>query len=263
MAAAPTLSVVTGLWPLAQAATEIGGDKVAVDDVIPPGTDPLAFEPDAAASRIARAAGLVLTVGGGFQPGFERAAAGAPAVVELRSRVGGDDPYVWLDPVTMNQAVKVIADAMAQANPGAGPLYERNAAALQSEVQSTGIDFSSTLSTCPGTTLVTPDGAFASMAREYNLTVRVAGPAPTPETVAALRVELQSGRGAAVFSQPWVDDHGVEQVAAVAGVSVHPVDTLASPPAPGTPASEATYFAQMEHLLGVLSGALGCRAGNQ
>ena len=79
----------------------------------------------------------------------------------------------------------------------------------------------------------------------------------------SLRVEYGSDSGRSVFSQPWVDDHGVEQVAAVAGVSVHPVDTLASPPAPGTPASEATYFAQMEHLLGVLSGALGCRAGNQ
>src|SRR5579871_2974470 len=62
---APVLSVVTGLYPLAVAAEMVGGDKVAVDDLVPAGTDPLAFQPTAQESLTIRSAGLVLEAGGG------------------------------------------------------------------------------------------------------------------------------------------------------------------------------------------------------
>ena len=259
---APVLSVVTGLWPLAQAAGEIGGDKVAVDDLIPSGTDPFAYQPDAAATRILHSSGLVLEVGGGFQPGFEQAAQGAPKVLGVRATTGTDDPYVWLDPVTMGRAVGSIADAMAAANPAAAPLYRSNAGALQDEIRSLGMDYSSTLSSCPGTTIVVPDPAFTAMAGQYGLQAHVIGPSPTPSRVAAEKAGLQTGRAVAALTQPWVDNSGVEQVAAAAGLKVRAVDTLALPPAGGSP-QQNTYFARMEQILGVVSGALGCNPNEQ
>lgn len=259
---APVLPVVTGLWPLAQVATQIGGDKVAVDDVVPPGEDPLTFVPGPTVSRAFQAAGLVLVVGGGFQPGIESASKGAPRVLQLGQALGTPHHYVWLDPATMVRAVKVIADAMAAANPAAASLYERNVGGIQSEIQSVGIDYSSTLSTCPGTTLVTPDDAFSGMAAAYGLQAHVIGPDPSPATVQAERSLVQQGRSVAALSEPWVDDSGVQALAAAAGLEIHPVDTLAGTPTSGTPAQN-TYLNRMEQILSVVSGALGCNTSEQ
>ncbi len=262
VSAAPVLSVATGLWPLAQAATAIGGDKAAVVDVVPAGTNPLTWQPDAAAQRILRSSGLVLEIGGGFQAALEAAASGAPRVSQLGPVPGTNNPYVWLDPMTMGPAVTQIADAMAAANPAAAALYHRNEGAFQDQIHSLGIDFSSTLSSCPGTVIVTPDAAFSSMAASYGLQDHVIGPAPSPEKVAAEKADLQARNSVAVLSQTWVDNSGVRQVASAAGLKVHAVDTLAGVPVTGT-AVQNTYVTRMEQILGVVSGGLGCNANEQ
>jgi zinc transport system substrate-binding protein len=267
VAGAPVLSVATGLWPLAQAAIAIGGDKAAVVDVVPAGADPLTFQPDAPMIGLLRRSGLVLEMGGGFQPALERAAEGAPAITRLQAGLGGADPYVWLDPASMDRAVEAIADAMSAADPGAASLYQRNAVAYQDQVRSLGIDYSSTLSTCPGHTIVVPDGAFSAMAADYGLDQVVVGPSPPASQVAADRSRLVTG-GVAALREPWVDDGGVTEVAASAGMGVHAVDTLAGPPATpvaggGAAAGQGAYFARMEQDLAVISGALGCNPNEQ
>ena len=259
---APVLSVVTGLWPLEQAALAIGGDKAAVDDLVPAGTDPLAYQPGASGTRVLQAAGLVLEVGGGFQPGFEQAARGAPRVTALGSDLKASDPYVWLDPATMERAVRAVAAAMTAANPAAGALYQRNAGGLQAEIQSLQIDYSSTLSTCPGHTIVTPDGAFAAMAGDFQLTDLIVGPAPGPGAVAADRARIDAGSAVGALSQPWTDDTGVATVAQAAGIKVHAIDTLAG--APKSPVAGPDPYTQlMEKDLGTLSGSLGCNNNEQ
>ena len=259
---APVLSVATGLWPLAQAASEVGGSKVVVVDVVPAGADPLTFDPDPAQARVLQGAGLVLEVGGGFQAGLERAAAGARAVTAVGTDLGASDPYVWLDPATMVRVVQDVSRAMTAANPAAGALYRRNAHTFESEIESIGQDYSSTLSTCPGTRIITPDRAFSAMAGAYGLSDRVVPAAPRPDVLAAAKSELETGSVVAVLSQPWVDNSGVEQVAAASKAPVHAVDTLAGTPTV-TAAGQGTYFAQMEHLLGQISAALGCNPTEQ
>lgn len=255
---APVLAVVTGLWPLAQAAAEIGGQKVAVDDLVPSGSDPFSYPPGAGGTRILQAAGLVIEVGGGAQPLLEQAARGAPRVLQL-DRLGGADPYPWLDPATMGHVVAAITTAMATANPPAAPLYRRNAEAVQSEIQSLHIDYSSTLSTCPGHDIVTPDRAFGTMAADFGLTEHVIGATAGTSTVMALAAQLRPESSVGIVSEPWVDDRGVAQVAAALGVTARPVDTLAGAPVGGSGVQD-TYMGRMEEVLGQLSAALGCAA---
>lgn len=258
MATAPVLSVSTGLWPLAELATMIGGDKVAVDDLVPAGANPLTFQPSPGDTAVLRSSGLVLEIGGGFQPGIERAAAGTRAVLELGTALHTPDPYVWLDPATMQKAVGEVTSAMSSADPAAAALFHRNAGGVLAQVQSMGIDFSSTLSACPGTTIVTADRAFSVMAAAYGLHDEVVGEAPTAADVIRIVAALPSGTPAAAVSEPWVDNGGVDQVAAAAHLHVHQVDTLA-----GTPTGNLTYFALMEKILGQIGPALGCPAEGQ
>jgi ABC-type Zn uptake system ZnuABC Zn-binding protein ZnuA len=146
---------------------------------------------------------------------------------------------------------------MESADPQAAPLFRQNAEALQAEISSTGIDFSSALSTCPTHLLVTPDGAFASTARSYDLTqVILAGPASAARIADVAAQVRESGR-AGVLSQPWVDDSGLATLASSTGDRVHAVDTLVDPPAPG-PSAPKDYRQAMEKLLQELASALGC-----
>ena len=261
-AGAPVLRVVTGAWPLAQAAAAIGGAKAAVGDVVPTGSDPLSFRPDPGGVKELQDAGLVLLGGASLQPALDSAAQGSRRVLRLADALKTSDPYVWLDPATMQRAVQAMADAMSAANPPAAPLYERNAAGLRSEIGSLDIDFSSTLSTCRATTIVTPDGALAAMAAQYGLTDLIAPPTLSASAAGNLQSRLRASTGSAVLSEPWVDNDGVRQVAAGTGTRIHSIDTLTGTPDGGTRGQD-TYTSRMEQLLGALSGALGCDSGTQ
>lgn len=259
---APVLKVATGVWALGAVVVEIGGAKVSVDDIVPQGRDPLSFNPLASPENGLQGAGLVVLAGGGLQPAVDAAATGSAHVLRLAAVTGSPDPYVWLDPAAMQKAVGAIASAMAAANPPAAPLYQRNATGLRSEIGSLDIDYSSILSTCRATTMVTPDGALSDMAAHYGLADLVAAPTVTAPVVGSLKSRLTGARGGAAFTEPWVDDSGVEQVSAAAGIRTHAVDTLVAAPSAGTPAQD-TYLGRMEQNLGTLSGALGCESGNQ
>lgn len=258
---APVLSVVTGLWPLGQAASAIGGDKVAVDDLVPAGADPLTYRPGASAERIIQSAGLVLDAGDGLQPGFEQAATGAHQVAVAR-QIGTADPYVWLDPATMEKAVTAMASAMASADPAAAPLFRRNASGFNAEIESVRIDYSSTLSTCPGNTMVTPDQAFSAVAGEFSLTDLVVAAHASPRVVSTAVDRVQAGSSVALVTEPWVDDSGVQQVASATDGKLTQLDTLAGAPAK-VPGGNDPYTQLLEKNLGDLSGALGCNNDEQ
>jgi zinc transport system substrate-binding protein len=253
------LSVATGLYPLAQAIEQIGQDKVSVTDVVPAGSDPTTFSLGPAQADQVRRAGLVVEIGGGFQPALEQAALGAPDVLQLRARLGTASPYVWLDPNTMQKAVDLMAAAMEAADPPAAGLFRQGAQAFDASVQSTGIDYESTLSACPRAIIFTADSAFAPMAGDYGLRDVAVGSSAAPSSM-AVRDAANSVRAigaTTVFSEPWQPAGTVQAVAAAAGVKVRLLDTLEGPPPAGWP-RQADYIKLMESNLGALSSALGC-----
>jgi zinc transport system substrate-binding protein len=265
-ASAPVLSVATGLYPLAQAIEQIGQDKVSVTDVVPAGSSPTTFTLGPAQAAEVRRAGLVVDIGGGFQPSFEQTAIGAPDVLELRVKLGTASPYVWLDPNTMRKAVTLMAGAMEAADPAAAGLFRQGAQAFDASVQSTGIDYESTLSACPRATIFTTDSAFAPMARDYGLRDVAVGSSAAPSLTAVrdAALSVQAMGATTVFSEPWQPAGTVDAVAAAAHVKVRLLDTLEGPPPGGWP-TQADYIKLMESNLGALSSALGCpdtAAGN-
>lgn len=250
----PAITVVTGLYPLAQAAEQIGGRAVQVTDIVPNGSDPLTYDPTPASRRQIRTASVVLLVGGGFQPALEAAASANPDVLDLRTSLKVTDNYPWLDPPEMHKAVDAIAGALSQADPGATGAFRRNATDYIDEIDSTGIDYQSTLSVCPRHTIVTPDGAFSAMAATYGLTdLVVATPAAVSSAVAAA---ASSGLTTA-FVEPFAQTASVTAAAAAAHLKLRTLDPLIGEPPAGWPAT-ANYITLMEANLGVLNGALGC-----
>jgi len=258
-ASAPVLTVATGLYPMAQAVEQIGQSKVSVTDVVPAGSDPTSYQLAAAQALQVRRAGLVVEIGGGFQPSFEQAAGGASDVVNLQAGLKAGNPYLWLDPNLMQKAVALIAGAMEEADPAAAGLFRQGEQAYAASVQSTGIDYESTLSACPRMTIFTADSAFAAMANDYGLRDVVVGSSSgaSQADVRSAANTVEASGATTVFSESWQPVGLVDAVAATAHVRVRLLDTLAGPPPGGWP-HQADYINLMESDLGVLSSALGC-----
>jgi ABC-type Zn uptake system ZnuABC Zn-binding protein ZnuA len=152
----------------------------------------------------------------------------------------------------------MIAEAMEAADPQAVRVFRQGAAGFGEEVASAAIDYQSTLSTCASTTMFTPDDAFAATARHMSLTDVVIGAgAVGPSQVDGFAAHV--GRvGGRIFSETWVPDQAVRQVATAAHARVSSLDTLLGAPAGGWP--DSRYTDRLESNLGVLSSALGCQS---
>jgi zinc transport system substrate-binding protein len=262
---APVLTVVTGLWPLAQAATAIGQRDVKVVDVVPDGHDPGPYHLATAAAAEVRAAPVVLEIGGGFQPSFEAAAATNPHTVKLLPSPGAS-PYVWLNPYGMEHVATTIAAAMTAADPAAKGTFSGGLADLQASLAALDDDYQSTLSVCPDQKLVTVTGAFAGLHPRYPVTdVAIARgpltPVPTQAEVAADVAAIRASGAKEIYDESWIPQSDIVEATAIAEVKVGTIDTLAGPPAAGYPQGSSRalpYIGEMEQVLSTLSSALHC-----
>jgi ABC-type Zn uptake system ZnuABC Zn-binding protein ZnuA len=256
---APVLTVVTGLYPLAAAAKEIGQSKVEVVDVVPEGTDPTTYQPTTADIAQMRAASLILEAGGGVQPPLEKAAASASGhVLSLGGALPGG-PYPWVDPPAMDLYIQKIEAAMAAADPQAASLFSAAAQAFKAQVDAIGGDYESTLSLCAHTTVFTADRAFTSLAASYGLKNVTVGEAdPSSMSLGSAASEVRSSGVSAVFAEPWIADNATQAVAQASGVKLRTLDTLLGAPPAGWPAQASTYPDLLEINLDTIDKALAC-----
>jgi zinc transport system substrate-binding protein len=261
---APVISVVTTIYPLAQAVAAIGGSTVSVVDLAAPGVDPRTQTLTAAQAAQLRQAAVVFEVGGGFQPAEEQAAAAAPSVVALAPRFGPAGDGAWLDPVVMGRVAPVIAHALTAANPAAASEYRNGAQDFSALLGSTAIDYQGGLGDCAKKDVAAPDGTLGAVASEYHLSLHQLGtsPAPTPAQATAAAATVSSAGITTVFSEPWVSDATVRAAAEASGAKVRELDTLEAPPAGGWPKG-STYFSLLATNLGTLSSALVCQTNSQ
>jgi zinc transport system substrate-binding protein len=106
-------AVVTGFYPLAWAAEQIGGTEFRVVNLTPAGAEPHDLELSPRDVAAVRDAFFVAYVGGGFQPALEDAVATRDGA-SLDVLGAGADPQVWLDPVLFAEIARGIGAALGQ-----------------------------------------------------------------------------------------------------------------------------------------------------
>jgi zinc transport system substrate-binding protein len=261
---APVLTVVTSVYPLAQAVEDVGAGQVKVVDLARADVDPQTMVLTPAQVRQVHDASLVVDVGDGFEPSVEAAAKGAPHVLQLLPALGGTNPYVWLDPHLMERVGMMLQSVLTQREPAARAVFADGEEVLASELQSLDIDYQNSLSDCPHKTFVTADAAFSRMASRYDVADHAAGTGSNPDaaTVRAVAATISASGSVTAFTEPYVAKTTVTAAANVAGVKVRSLNTLVTPPASGSPA-EVTYSNMMEEDLTSISGALQCAAIGQ
>jgi zinc transport system substrate-binding protein len=180
------MPVVASFFPIAEAARQVGGDAVTVDNLTPAGAEPhdLELTPDQVDDiEDARA---VFVLGHHFQPAVEAGASqhserNVELLDQLTTKVK-NDPHVWLDPVLYAQLVDAIARDLAKIDPSRASEYEANAARYKIDIERVGREYRQGLADCDRRTFVTAHEAFGYLARRYDLFQEaVAGLAPDQE----------------------------------------------------------------------------------
>jgi zinc transport system substrate-binding protein len=250
--------VVAAFYPLAFAAEQLGGTRVDVRNLTPPGAEPHDLEVSPRDVEHVRSADLVLLMGHGFQPQLEEAAGDGDHILRLLDTPGvrrfpNGDPHVWLDPVRYALLVRRIGDALG-AKPAAARL-ERRLHALDRE-------YRRGLSDCRRKEIVTSHEAFAYLSQRYGLR-QVAITGTTPEAEPAPRDlervvdTVRSTHATTVFFETLVSPRLAETVARETGARtavLNPIEGLT----PEQAARGGDYFSLMRANLASLRKALDC-----
>lgn len=247
------VTVVAGFYPLEWAAARVGGDRVDVTSLTPPGAE--AHDLELAPQDVAAVAEADLMVYlDGFQPALDEAAASeagdsawdaglaadltraaAPHEDEGEGEEHSDedavDPHFWLDPVRLAAVGDALAERLTELDPDGATAYEENAAALRADLEDLDAEMQEGLATCATDTLVTAHDAFGYLADRYGFeVVGISGLSPSQEPEPAQLAEiaeLVSERGVTtVYTETLVDPAVAETVAAEAGVQTAVLDPL-------------------------------------
>lgn len=286
------LSVLASFYPLQVVAAGVGGDRVSVDSLTPPGAEPHDLELSPAQVARLGAADLVVYLAD-FQAAVDDAVAASPPeraldaadVVDLleaepegeahegeahedeahegetaeeHAEHGEHDPHFWLDPSRMPALVDAVADELSELDPEGADEYAANAAALSERF--TGLDaaYATGLATCDSRVLVTSHAAFGYLADRYDLEqVAVAGidpeGEPSPARLAEIGEVIRSEGVTTVFFETLVSPKVAEALAAHVGATTAVLDPLE-----GLADDSQDYFSIAESNLDALKVALSC-----
>ncbi len=268
------LEVIATVYPIQEFARWVGGDRVQVALLVPPGVEAHSWEPTPQDVMGLRHARLFLYNGAGLEPWVTRLLNDTLApplrVVEvtrgmdLIQKNGRPDPHVWLDPLLAAQEVETIRDALTQVDPQGASLYDANARTARSRLDALDQRFREGLASCQRRELVVSHDAFGYLAKRYGLTlIALAGLTPevepSPTQLAQVVKTARRANARTVFVESLVSPRLAETLAREVGAEVRVLN-----PIEGLTKNEARdrkdYWRLMEANLDTLQAGLGCRA---
>lgn len=211
------IQLITSFYPLYFFAERIGGDKISLQAIIPPGVEPHDYELTPRDAAEIENSDLVVVNGAGFEPWFEKirgdldekkinyavlsegitllegAEHEEEGAVEEEVHAGEElyDPHIWLSPVIAQDMVRKITEGLVKSDSMNESYYKENEKKLLSDLSLLDEDFQKGLSSCKKRDFVTSHAAFAYIARQYNLNqVSISGISPEEEPSAQKLAEV-------------------------------------------------------------------------
>ena len=283
-----TLEVYASFYPLQFLTEEIGGDRLTVSALTPPGVDPHNVELSPRTVTEMGAGSLVVYLSG-FQAAVDDAvsATGARAFdaaehTELRASgndhahggdEGGDhdgendhsdhdhgplDPHFWLDPLRLAEVGEALAAELGDLDPDGAPTYAENLAELTDELTVLDEELQAGLAECEGDTIVVAHEAYAYLTAEHGLHQEgVAGMDPDSDPSPARLVEIgevvERYDVDTIFVETLANPRIIEALAEDLGVQTAVLDPLEN-----QQDESADYLDVMRANLTALQDALGC-----
>ncbi len=198
------IKVFATVYPVYDFARQVGGDKIELAMLMPPGAEPHDWEPTPQDIIKLKSAKLVLYHGAGLEPVDKLLSKDILATVKAvevskgitllanpeddghedeaddhqheqdkktgqHTHESETDPHVWLDPVNAQQEVKTIAAALSEADPANSDYYQKNAERFIQELAKLDNDYQTTLAKAGRRDIITSHIAFGYLAKRYNL----------------------------------------------------------------------------------------------
>lgn len=267
-AAADTVRVVASVYPLAYAAERIGGDKVEVVTLTPPGAEPHDFELTPQDVVTLSEADLVIYESG-LQPALDEAITGQqvanafdvgasadlkPAQVQVigadgqaaddghghdehavESGEGGEslDPHFWLDPLRYEKVSRAMAAELGRVSQTDRMTFDDNVDEFSRRLTTLDGDFAAGLQQCEKKDIVTSHAAFGYLAQRYGLhQVAIAGLTgggeADPARMAQITDYVRKNSVSTIYTEPLADPALGKTVAQETGAVTAVLDPLES-----------------------------------
>ena len=178
------LNVVASTQILGDVVSVIGGDKIQLTVLIPPDSDPHAFEPAPQDAAKLAAADLVFVNGLNLEEALKPlleteglhlviASDGIATIEFVGEEFEGADPHVWMNPLNVKVWADNIAVALAAADPAHATSFRANADAYKAELDALDAWATAQLSLIPADAraLVTDHESFGYFADHYGFEI--------------------------------------------------------------------------------------------
>ncbi|MCA3647889.1 MAG: metal ABC transporter substrate-binding protein [Methylobacterium sp.] len=249
------LKVATTFTIIQDIAQNVAGEAAIVESITKPGAEIHDYQPTPQDIVRAQGAQLILWNGLNLERWFEKffaslknakSAVVSEGVEPMPIREGGHagkpNPHAWMSPKAALVYVENIRKALSAADPANAAIYARNAAAYAAKIRAVEEPLRQRLSRIPEAQrwLVTSEGAFSYLARDFNLREAYLWPINadeqgTPQQVRRLIDLVRKNRIPVVFSESTVSDRAAKQVARETGAQyggVLYVDSLSTADGP-------------------------------
>ncbi|MCA3600568.1 MAG: metal ABC transporter substrate-binding protein [Methylobacterium sp.] len=249
------LKVATTFTIIQDIAQNVAGEAAIVESITKPGAEIHDYQPTPQDIVRAQGAQLILWNGLNLERWFEKffaslknaqSAVVSEGVEPMPIREGGyagkPNPHAWMSPKAALVYVENIRKALSAADPIHAETYARNAAAYAAKIRAVEEPLRQRLSRIPEEQrwLVTSEGAFSYLARDFNLREAYLWPINadeqgTPQQVRRLIDLVRKNRIPVVFSESTVSDRAARQVARETGArygGVLHVDSLSTADGP-------------------------------
>jgi zinc transport system substrate-binding protein len=275
---ADKIKVVATIAPLADFAKQVGGNKVEVTLLLPPGASPHTYEPTPKVVREISQARLFLKIGSGLEFWADRMLQAASANIGIvdssagvdlikgishshdhahqrRDEQANTDPHIWLDPLICMEIIAKIETALSKADPANESYYKSNASAYTEKLRRLDREIAEKTKLFRNREYVTFHSAWNYFSRRYGLKVAAVieespGKEPAPRHVKEIIEILKGLNTRVIFAEPQFSPKIAETIAREAGAKVLFLD-----PEGGQKGRE-TYIEMMKYNLAIMEKAL-------
>jgi zinc transport system substrate-binding protein len=267
---AEKIKVIASIAPLADFAKQVGGERVDVRLLLPPGASPHIFEPTPKTMEDISDARVFVKIGAGLEFWAEKliqasgnkrliivdSSSGIPLIREYHSHGPGcADPHIWLDPVIASSIVTKIEKALIEADPQGAEFYKQNAYMYKKKLSQLNDYISAKVKTFRIKEYVTFHPAWNYFSKRYGLRVagvieESPGKEPSPRHLEKIIKEINRIGSRVVFVEPQFNPKIAEVIAKESNARVLSLDPI------GGQENRETYIDMMKYNISVMESVM-------
>ena len=246
------ISVCASILPQQYFIERIGGNKISVEIIVRPGQSPELYEPTP--KQIIKLSNSVLffAIGVPFEEKFIPAIKATIKNIKIidtsvgvkkrylekhshkegentEDHEGGDDPHIWLSPLSVKIQAKTICDALSEIDPQNREYFKKNLEDFLADLDIIYKEIKAELEQFKGKTIFVFHPAFGYFTDEFGLyqeSIETGGKEPTPVTLMKIINHAQEEQIKIIFVQPEFSKKNAETIANAVNAKVVELNSL-------------------------------------